>query len=74
MLHWHRVGTSLFWRLSELVFMHGRPVAVPDWIDLAGVRTPLYVCELDAAKLRPTARATYRYDDETIDPRFAPAL
>jgi hypothetical protein len=47
---------------------------VPEWIDLAGVRTPLYVCELDAAKLRPTARATYRYDDETTDPRFAPAL
>lgn len=63
----------VFRRVSELVFVQGRPVALPAWINLGGVRTPLYVCELDSAKLRPTneAKNTYYYDDITVDPRFA---
>ena len=70
--HRHRVGGMVFRRVSELVFVQGRPVALPEWINLGGVRTPLYVCELDASKLRLASKDknTYFYDDVTVDPRF----
>jgi hypothetical protein len=71
-VHQHRVGSTVFRRESELVFVRGRPRAVPGWINLGGVRTPLYVCELDPAKLQVSsgAKNTYYYDDVTVDPRF----
>lgn len=71
-VHHHRVGGSVFRRVSELVFVKGRPLALPGWINLGGVRTPLYTCELDPAKLRAAqdAKGTYYYDDVTVDPRF----
>jgi hypothetical protein len=71
-VHQHRVGSTVFRRESELVFVRGRPRAVPGWINLGGVRTPLYVCELDPAKLQvsSSAKNTYYYDDVTVDPRF----
>ena len=71
-MHRHRVGKMVFRRASVLVFVHGRPVALPEWIDLGGVRTPLYVCELDMSKLRVSSedKNTYYYDDLTVDPRF----
>jgi len=56
--------------VSELVFAQGRPIALLDWINLGGVRTPLYVCELDPSKLSQTDKTTYYYDDVTVDPRF----
>lgn len=71
-LHRHRVGATVFWRVSELVFVHGRPVAVPEWINLGGVRTPLFVCELDPAKLTQADKRTYHYLEVTVDPRFEP--
>jgi hypothetical protein len=69
-IHRHRVGTTVFRRASELVFVEGRPIALPEWINLGGARTPLYVCELDPSKLRQTDKTTYYYDDVTVDPRF----
>ena len=52
--------------------MKGRPVALVEWIDLGGVRTPLYVCHLDPMKLRPDSRErrVFHYEDVTTDPRF----
>ena len=75
-IHRHRAGESAFRRVSELVFVHGRPRAVLGWIDAGGVRTPIYISELDPAKLRKAAalRNTYYYDEETVDPRYEPAL
>src|SRR5688572_5823638 len=74
--HRHRVGTAIGDRLSELVYVKGHPVALLDWIDLGGIRTPLYMCELDASKLRPASeqRGVYDYDGVTADPRFADAI
>jgi hypothetical protein len=77
-IHRHRVGNIEFRRVSELVFVRGRPVAIPGWIDVGGVRTPLYFCELDAAKLRKAtagnaAKNTYYYDAVTVDPRYEDA-
>jgi hypothetical protein len=69
-IHRHRVGSTVVRRVSELVFVKGRPIALLEWINLGGVRTPLYVCELDASKLRQTDQTTYYYDDVTVDPRF----
>lgn len=73
-IHRHRVGTSTFRRVSELVFAAGRPKAVLGWIDAGGVRTPVYICELDPAKLRQAAatKNTYYYDEVTLDPRYEP--
>ena len=70
--HRHRVGGTVVERISELVYVRGRPVALLDWVDLGGIRTPLYVCELDAKKLRviPGQRGLHEYDDVTADPRF----
>jgi hypothetical protein len=68
--HRHRVGSSVVERVSELLYVKGRPVAVLGWVNLGGIRTPLYVCELDAEKLHPGDGGVFRYDDVTADPRF----
>ena len=46
-----------------------------EWVNLGGVRSPLYIAELDAGKLRRSthARNTYYYDGETVDPRYEDA-
>lgn len=70
-IHRHRVGEKVFRRVSELVMMDGQPKAILGWINLGDVRTPLYICDLDPAKLRrSSAVATFYYDDVTVDPRF----
>lgn len=72
-IHRHRVGNSTFRRVSELVFVSGRPKAVLGWIDAGGVRTPIYICELDPAKLKKAAATPntyYYYDEVTVDPRY----
>jgi hypothetical protein len=58
------------------VFVGGRPKAVLGWIDAGGVRTPIYIGDLDPAKLKKAAamKNTYYYDEETVDPRNDPAL
>ena len=72
-VHRHRVGRFVFARVSELVYVDGAPKAVLGWINLAGVRTPIYICELKSDRLRQpsgTPKNTYYYDDTTIDPRY----
>jgi hypothetical protein len=71
-IHRHRVGGEVSRRISELVFIDGRPKALLGWIDLGGVRTPLYICELDGSKLRTPVgkKNVYYYDDTTVDPRY----
>lgn len=71
-IHRHRVGDKVLRRVSELVLIEGQPKALLGWINLGGVRTPIYLCDLDSAKLRqtPPGSNTYYYDDVTVDPRF----
>ena len=71
-IHRHQVGSHEFRRVSELVFVGGRPKAILGWIDVGGVRTPIYLCDLDPAKLKKAAAAkgTYYYDAVTVDPRY----
>lgn len=73
-IHRHRVGDKVVRRVSELVYVSGKPRALLGWINSTGVRTPLYICELDPAKLRRVegARNTYVYEGLTVDPRFEP--
>lgn len=73
--HRHRIGATLSERVSELVYIRGHPVALLEWIDLGGVRTPLFICDLDPAQLRADLedRGLFRYDGVTIDPRFPAA-
>lgn len=75
-IHRHRAGGATFRRVSELVFIRGQPRAVLGWIDAGGVRTPIYISDLDPAKLKKAAamEGTYYYDDVTVDPRYEPAL
>ncbi len=73
--HRHRIGSHVFRRVSELVYVRGRPKAILRWIDSAGVRTPIYT-DLDPEKLRRlrirTARhPTFQYDGTTIEPAYA---
>lgn len=71
-IHRHRVAGIVSRRASALVFVKGQPVALLEWINIGGVRTPLYTCELDPGKLRPVpgSPGTYQYDGMTVDPRF----
>lgn len=74
-IHRHRVGNLEFRRVSELVFVRGQPKAILGWIDVGGVRTPIYMCDLDPAKLRKAtavnaAKNTWYYDAVTVDPRY----
>ena len=74
-IHRHRIGAFEFRRVSELVYIRGRPKAILGWIDVGGVRTPIHLCDLDPAKLRKAAAGnvsnkTYYYDAVTIDPRY----
>ena len=71
-IHRHRVGSTEFRRVSELVYVKGRPKAIFGWIDVGGVRTPLFVCDLDPERLRKATAAenTYYYEAVTVDPRF----
>ena len=75
-IHRHRAGDATFRRVSELVFVAGRPRAVLGWIDTGGMRTPIYICELNPAKLKKAAalKNTYYYDEVTVDPRYESAL
>jgi hypothetical protein len=69
-IHRHRTeGHEEGHRESELVFMHGGAVAILEWIDMGGVRTPVFTCPLDRAKLHRESERTYSYEDVTVDPR-----
>ena len=73
--HRHRIGSHVFRRVSELVFIGRQPKAILRWIDIAGMRTPIYA-ELDPTKLRRmrirTARTViFLYDGTTVDPADA---
>src|SRR5688500_20206189 len=73
-IHRHRVGLAVFRRVSELVYVHGRPKALLGWINIGGLRTPIYICDLDPVKLPPAGgergKNTFYYDEITIDPRY----
>jgi hypothetical protein len=74
-IHRHRVGRLEFRRVSELVFVRGRPKAILGWIDVGGMRSPIFLCDLDPAKLRKAGagndeKNTYYYDAVTVDPRY----
>ena len=73
--HRHRVGRYELRRVSELVFVRGRPHAVLDWVDLGGDRTPLYL-PLEAEKLRQaqSPKNRFTYEGTTVDPRFEDLL
>jgi hypothetical protein len=74
-IHRHRIADKVFRRVSELVWIEGRPKALLGWINLGNVRTPIYLCDLDPGKLRPSATSsnTFYYDEITVDPRFEAA-
>lgn len=68
--HRHQIGSRVFRRVSELVFLRGKPKVILRWIDLAGVRTPIYA-DLDPVRLNRTPSAhgvMYKYDGTTVDP------
>jgi hypothetical protein len=71
-IHKHRVGDKVLRRVSELVIIEGQPKALLCWINLGGVRTPIYLCDLDLAKLHRSATSTntFYYEEITVDPRF----
>ena len=69
-VHRHRIGSLVFRRVSEFVVVRGAPKAVLRWINIAGVRTPIYL-DLDPAKLRRIragARTLMHYLGTTLDP------
>ena len=71
-IHRHRVGDKVLRRVSELVMIDGQPKALLGWINLGAVRTPIYLCDLDPARLRQSSAnaSTFYYDEMTVDPRF----
>ena len=71
-LHRHRIGGYEFRRVSELVYIGGRPKAILGWIDVGGMRTPVYQVDLDPKRLRKAAATphTFYYEGVTVDPRY----
>lgn len=72
-IHRHRIGAQLFRRVSEFVVIHGAPKALLRWVDIAGIRTPIYV-DLDPGKLRRIRAGSsiiHVYRGTTIDPASA---
>ena len=71
-IHKHRVGDKVFRRVSEMVVIDGQAKAILGWINLGGVRTPIYLCDLHEAKLHRSAsrHSTFYYEEITVDPRF----
>ncbi len=71
-IHRHSVAGRKFRRVSELVFIKGVPKAILGWIDIGGLRTPLYLCQLDPDKLKQqrNMKNTYFYSGTTVDPRY----
>ena len=69
MVHRHRIGAQVFTRVSELAYVRGQPKAILRWIDIAGVRTPLYA-DLDLKKMRRIRRGVRVafYEGTTLDP------
>jgi hypothetical protein len=71
-IHRHRIdGREEGPRESELVFTGRGAVAILEWIDIGGVRTPLFSCPLDEHKLHRESEKIYSYEDVTEDPRDA---
>jgi len=69
-IHRHRVGRQVFRRVSEFVFVQGQPKAILHWIDIAGIRTPIYL-DLDPRKLRRIRGwpgHLFVYGGTTVDP------
>jgi hypothetical protein len=69
-VHRHRIGTLVFKRVSEFVYVRGEPKAVLRWVDIAGIRTPIYL-SLDPAKLKRIRAGTkllFHYAGTTVDP------
>src|SRR3954468_1600792 len=71
--HRHRIGPLVFRRVSELLYVQGQRKAILHWIDIAGMRTPLYL-DLDVRKLRRTRAGlitVFHYSGTTVDPSTA---
>ena len=69
-IHRHRSdGREEGARESELVFTRNGAVAILEWIDMGGVRTPVFTVPLEREKLHRQSERTYSYDDVTEDPR-----
>ena len=71
-MHRHRIGTQVFARMSELIYLGGRPTVVLDRVTFGDLPIPLYTAPLDPAKLRRMQghKSAYHYDDTTVDPRY----
>jgi hypothetical protein len=69
-LHFHVNGEAPVRRISELMFVQGRPVAVLRWTGEGCERHPDAIVPLDTARLRPTRRGRnlFRYNGVTAEP------
>ncbi|HEX2565856.1 MAG TPA: hypothetical protein VHL85_03295 [Burkholderiales bacterium] len=69
-LHEHRSGGRIRRRVSELIFVDGQPRIILGWIDLGGVRAPIFLHNVDASAVHPLGvKHFYRYDGVTSDPQ-----
>ena len=69
-LHEHRIGGRVDRKVSELIFVNNEPRIILGWVDLGGVRAPIYVQNVDPSRLRPVGvKHFYRYDGITSDPQ-----
>jgi len=66
-VHRHRRGEAPERRVSDLVFIDGRPHAVLRWEQRDAARRPALTIPLDSNRLRPAkrVRALFRYEGVT---------
>lgn len=68
-VHLHRSGDEPVRRVSQLLFVGGRPVAVLGWSGTEGERRPKRTVPLETSRLRPSrhAKHLYRYEGVTVE-------
>ena len=72
-IHRHRIGKHQFARVSELVYVGERAIAVLSWLHDGEQTIPGVCVELEKNRLRRGAvRRVFVYDGVTHDPRFQP--
>ncbi len=74
-IHEHAAAGRTERRVSELIFVGGEPRIILGWVDLGGVRAPVYVPRVDARRLHALGvKDFYRYDGVTRDPQDTATL
>jgi hypothetical protein len=72
-IHRHRIGEREFARVSQLIYVGERPMAVLSWLHQGEQTIPGVCVELDRSRLQRGSKSRlFVYHGVTVDPRYEP--